>query len=179
MLCSSTNARRGGAVLVEAALVYPLFMLMTLGMMIGGMGVFRYAELAHVAREAARYASTHGAQYRSDTGQAVGNADDWAGDVYQNAILPNLMMLDRNYLNQAITWPEVINQQGTYETSSAPSSTADSASVYVTSTTYEPGKPDNWPGSKVTVTLTYQWFPGMFLVGPITLTSTSSMPMMN
>jgi hypothetical protein len=40
-------------------------------------------------------------------------------------------------------------------------------------------KPDNWPGSRVEVTVRYQWMPELLFVGPITLSSTSSMPITN
>ena len=33
--------------------------------------------------------------------------------------------------------------------------------------------------SKVTVTVSYQWFPEVFLVGPYNLSSTSTMPITN
>jgi hypothetical protein len=34
--------------------------------------------------------------------------------------------------------------------------------------------PDNSSGSTVTVTVSYQWFPEVFVAGPINLTSTSA-----
>ena len=51
---------------VEAALVFPLVFFLLLALVVGAMGVFRYQEVATLAREAARYASTHGRQYRQD-----------------------------------------------------------------------------------------------------------------
>ena len=51
-----------------------------------------------------------------------------------------------------VTWPDVINQ---------------------------PGKPDNWPGSKVEVTVRYRFMPEIIFVGPLYLTSKSSMPITN
>lgn len=41
---------------------------MLLGIIIGCLGVFRYQEMASLAREASRYASCHGAQWRKDAG---------------------------------------------------------------------------------------------------------------
>ena len=55
------------------------------------MGVFRYQEVATLAREGARYASTHGYQYRKDAGQAIGTASDWQDDIYTNGIKPRII----------------------------------------------------------------------------------------
>jgi Flp pilus assembly protein TadG len=148
----SQPRQRKGATVVECAIVYPVVFLLMLGLIIGGMGIFRYQETASISREAARYASTHGAHYRSDAGLPVGTSSDWTTDIYNNAISPNMVSLDPNYLTYSVSWPDIINL---------------------------PGKPDNWPGSSVTVTITYQWFPELYLVGPLNLTSTSSMPITN
>jgi Flp pilus assembly protein TadG len=175
MLWQRTQVRHG-ATIVECAIVYPITFLLLLAIVIGGMAVFRYQEVAALARSAARYASTHGAQYRRDAGwatgspgtsagsqggmhwysvnptQAEGTDTSWAGDIYDKGARPNLVALDPAKLSCKIGWPPVINQSD---------------------------KPDNWPGSKVTVTVTYQWMPELFLVGPINLTSTSTMAITN
>ena len=119
---------------------------------VGSTGVFRYQEVATVAREAARYASTHGYQYRKDAGQTMGTADDWRKDIYDKAVKPKLVGLDSTKVTVTVTWPDVINQTG---------------------------KPDNWPGSKVDVTVSYQWLQLILFAGPYTLESTSSMPITN
>jgi Flp pilus assembly protein TadG len=152
MYCPIRHHQRKGATVVECAIVYPVVFLLLLGLIIGAMGIFRYQETASLAREAARYASTHGANYRKDAGQPIGTSSDWTTDIYNNAISPNMVSLDPNCLTYSVSWPDIINL---------------------------PGKPDNWPGSSVTVTITYQWFPELFLVGPLNLTSTSSMPITN
>ena len=59
--------------------------------------------------------------------QLAAAAEDWRTDLYNNAILPRVVALDTSRLSYTVTWPEVVNQ---------------------------PGKPDNWPGSKVNVTVT-------------------------
>jgi hypothetical protein len=87
-----------------------------------------------------------------DSGLAIGTSSDWSLDIYTNGISPGMVALDSTQVTYSVAWPDVINQ---------------------------PGKPDNWPGSKVDVTVSYQWFPEMYLIGPITLTSTSSMPITN
>ena len=176
MLQRHVSQKRLGVTVVECAVVYPVTFLLLLGLVVGAMGIVRYQEVAAVARAAARYGSTHGAQFRKDTGMTVGTAGasnanvsngtywytvdptqaagsdtSWAGLIYDNGIRPNLVAVDPQYLQVQVGWPEVINQN----------------------------KPDNWPGSTVTVTVTYQWMPECFLFGPINLTSTSSMPITN
>jgi Flp pilus assembly protein TadG len=152
MHCSSRPYQRKGVTVVECAIVYPVVFLLLLGLIIGAMGIFRYQETASIAREAARYASTHGANYRKDAGLPTGTSSDWTTDIYNNAISPNMVSLDPNSLTYSVNWPDIVNL---------------------------PGKPDNWPGSSVTVTITYQWFPELYLIGPLNLTSTSSMPITN
>jgi hypothetical protein len=181
LLRHAERTPRSGVTLVECAIIYPFVFLIFLGLIIGGMGVFRYQEVASLARSAARYASTHGAQYRKDTGQEVGTAGTsirdqdevlwyqanpngsagsdttWPGDIYDNSVRPNLVAVNPGYLTCQVGWPKVKSPSGLVVQN----------------------KPDNWAGSNVTVTISYQWFPDLFLVGPITLTSTSTMKITN
>ena len=151
MRAAPSNLRPAATVL-ETAFVLPAAFLLVFSLCVGAMGIFRYQEVATLAREGARYASTHGYQHRKDAGLSTGTSTDWGTDIYNNGIAPYLVCLDGDRLTYQVNWPDVINQ---------------------------PGKPDNWPGSKVEVTITYKWFPELYLVGPITLTSTSSMPITN
>src|SRR5437764_13265984 len=64
------NLRRRGAVTVETAIVLPVLCLLVFGLIVGGMGVFRYQLVAFLSREAARYAAVRGADWQRDTGQA-------------------------------------------------------------------------------------------------------------
>jgi Flp pilus assembly protein TadG len=175
-LPSTPRGRRPAATTVECAVIYPLTFLLILGLVITAQGVARYQEVAALARDGARYASTHGAQYRKDTGegtgspgtysstggakfwysadptQASGSDTSWAGDIYDSAVRPKLVALDPTQLNFQVGYPSVINQ---------------------------PTKPDNWPGSQVSVTVKYNWLPQLYVVGPIQLSSTSSMAITN
>src|SRR5581483_6642594 len=174
MLVQRGARPRTGATIVESAIVYPVVFLLLLGLIVGGMGIFRYQEVSALARAGARYASTHGVNYRKDTGLGTGSAGtsagdsggmhwfqadptladasdtSWTQDTYDKGIRPNLVAMDPARLSVKVGWPPVINQ-------------AD--------------KPDNWPGSKVSVT--YSWLPEVLFVGPITLTSTSTMAITN
>lgn len=100
------QARRG-AHLVECAVVYPVVFTLLFGLLIGGLGVFRYQEVASLAREGARYASVHGDEYQSVTGYSAATGDD----VYTKAIKPKVVILDPNHLHYNVTWsPD--NKQG-------------------------------------------------------------------
>ena len=78
------NPPRRGVQAVEAAIVLPVVMMLTLGTCSTAMGVYYYQLVATLAREGARYASVHGTQYAADTG----NPPATAADIYNNAILP-------------------------------------------------------------------------------------------
>lgn len=146
-----TCFRRRAVTMVECALVYPATFLLVLGLVVGAAGIFRYQEMASLARRAARYASVHGGQYAKDTGNPAATP----ADVYNNVIAPNAAALDMSQLSYAVTW----------NTNNWP--------YHVTL-----GSNNNLivTGNTVTVTLTYQWIPEAFL-GGLTLTSTSVMPM--
>lgn len=144
--------KRSGTTVVECAFVLPAAFFLILMLAVGVSGVMRYQEVATLAREGARYASTHGYQFRKDTGMSTGSAEDWRKDIIDNGITPRIINLDAAKLTTTISWPDVVNQAG---------------------------KPDNWPGSRVDVTVSYQWLPSMFIVGPLTLRSSSSMPITN
>jgi Flp pilus assembly protein TadG len=49
--------------LIEAAIVYPTTLLLMIGTVVLGLGVYRYQQLMSLAREGARYASVHGPAY--------------------------------------------------------------------------------------------------------------------
>jgi Flp pilus assembly protein TadG len=59
------EARRGTSV-VEAAIVYPTTLLLMVGTLVMGIGVYRYQLLQSLAREGARYAAVHGPTYASE-----------------------------------------------------------------------------------------------------------------
>lgn len=148
----ATTRRRPAATTLEVAFVLPVTMFILTALVIGGMGVFRKHEVALLAREGARYASTHGNQYHRDAGLPTGTSSDWNQDIINNGIMPKRMVLNPAKMTVTTTWPPVVNQ---------------------------PDKPDNWPGSKVKVVVTYQWMPELYLVGPITLTSTAEATITN
>jgi Flp pilus assembly protein TadG len=132
--------------MVELAVVGSATLLILLGLLIGGLGIFRYQQVARLARDASRWASVHGTQYANDTKNPAATPTD----VYNQVIVPNATALDLTQLNYSVTW----------STSNSPyhTATVQGQQVKVANT--------------VTVTITYQWVPEAFL-GGITLTSTS------
>jgi Flp pilus assembly protein TadG len=132
---------------VEFAIVAPVTLLLIIGIIVAGLGIFRYQTVAMMAREASRYASVHGSDYAAQTGNAAATADS----VYTNAILPYATGLDTSKITYTVTW----------NTSNAPAraATVNGQSVRVANT--------------VTVTVNYNWIPEAYLNG-ITLSSSST-----
>jgi Flp pilus assembly protein TadG len=130
-----THALRRGATAVEAAVVLPVLFTFMFGLIVGGLGVFRYQEVAMLAREGSRWACVHGTNYQSDAGKssAITNTD------VMNATKSLAVALDSTKLTYTLT-----------------------------------PNPDLNPGSNATVTVTYKWYPEVYLVGPITLSCSST-----
>jgi Flp pilus assembly protein TadG len=107
MLQRAPNHRRRGAIILESAIIYPVTFMLILGLVIGAMGVFRYQEVASLAREATRYAAVHGAMYQQVTGKPAATA----ADIYNNVIIPRAVALDPSQLTYSVKWsPD--NKQG-------------------------------------------------------------------
>jgi Flp pilus assembly protein TadG len=137
---------RAAATIVEFALVASVTFLLLLGLLIGGLGVFRYQQVAHLARDGSRWASVHGTDYAADTKNPAATASD----VYNQVIAPSAAGLDPARLTYSVAW----------NSSNSPNhvGTVNGQSQNVANT--------------VTVTVTYQWVPEAYL-GGITLSSTS------
>ncbi|MBA2631786.1 MAG: pilus assembly protein [Chloroflexi bacterium] len=61
------SSGRSGQTLVETALVLPLFLMVVMGIIVLGIGVFYQQQLSNTAREAARYAAIHSATAQCPT----------------------------------------------------------------------------------------------------------------
>ncbi len=57
-----SSARQRGAAIAEFGLVFPIFLLMVVGTIEVGRGIWTYNTLAHAARQGARFAMIHGSQ---------------------------------------------------------------------------------------------------------------------
>jgi hypothetical protein len=149
-----TRQPRRGANTVECAIVFPVTFLLLLGLIIGGMGVFRYQETASLAREGARWAAVHGGQCVREANPGTASPPLTTDqDVYQNAIQPRAVSLDPSRLSYAVSWDDAGEMPSYLDYSQSP---------------------PVWRTNHVTVTVTYQWVPEAYL-GGITLTSTSVM----
>jgi Flp pilus assembly protein TadG len=143
---------RRAAALVEFAVVGSVACLLLFGLLVGGLGIFRYLQVASLARESSRWACVRGTQYQADTGNAAATATD----VYNNVIKPEAVALDLSKLTYSVTW----------NTNNSPYHTTivNNQLVGVSNT--------------VTVTINYQWVPELFF-GGVTVKSTSVSVMAN
>jgi Flp pilus assembly protein TadG len=155
---------RRGATLVEAAVVFPVAILMTLGMVIVGLGVARYQQVARLARQGARYAAVHGSNFQTElnpNGQA--GLPFKATEADLRAYIVGLSAgLDTS---ATVLTVEVTTRQGAgwvaWNTNSA--------------STYTNGSGQTRKNT-VRVKVTYQWSPEAYW-GSVTLTSTAEVPM--
>ena len=141
----STHQRRRGATTVEFAICCPIAFFLIFATIVGGLGVYRYQQVAALAREGARYASVHGGLYATETGNPAATPQD----IYDEAIAPLAVALDPDRLTYTVTWDK------------------NNFPLWVDENVETP------KGNTVTVTVNYDWIPEMYLVGPFTLTSTS------
>jgi Flp pilus assembly protein TadG len=171
MLLSSRPRRRGVHAL-ECVLVFSLLTLLVVGLVVLSMGVFRYQEVAYLAREAARYAAVHGGRYQQENATAINNGTlPNVNDSYltNNIVKAKAVALDTSQLTVGINFNM---SSGSYDWDD----TADNAQRWPSSQKTINGQNYNETNT-VSVTVSYQWVPEWFLSGPITLTSTSVMPM--
>jgi Flp pilus assembly protein TadG len=143
----NTTSRRRGATVVEFAAVAPVLVLIVFGLVVGGLGIFRYHQVASLSREAARYASVRGMDYSRETGNPAATQSS----IHQNIVLAYAAGLDKTKLSSTVTW----------NSSNAPKNVTQTMVVTT---------------NIVTVKVSYTWVPEA-IFGGITLTSTSKMPM--
>ena len=141
---------RRGATIVEMAFIAPVTFFLLVGIVVGGIGIFRYQEVSSLARQSARYASVHGTQYAADTGNAAATPTD----IYNNVIAAENVSLDPSAVTYSVTWN---SNNAPYHTT-----IVNGSLTPVTNT--------------VTVTITYQWIPEA-LFGGVTMSSTAVTPM--
>jgi hypothetical protein len=170
---------------VQAAVVLPIAFAILISLIIGGMMVFKYQEVAHIARETARFAAVHGSQYASDNAAAI-----------KAGTLPSV---DKAYLTsyaqgKAITITPNQIQVSVQMLVVTPGSTKASNTETVdwdnTPQDYNRSPYSSWTDNSTTpattqkvcnfviVQVTYTWNAGVYVLGQsVTLTSTSKIPM--
>jgi hypothetical protein len=178
------HTQRRAATAVEAAIVLPITFFLVLGILIGGMGVFTYQEMAHLARETARFASVHGGQYAKQNAAAIS-----AGTLpsVDKAYLINFAKgkaagLDPSQLQITVTITTLApgaESASSTETVDWDNTTENqNRSPYSAWTNSNTTPPSNVQlENVVTVQITYPWSPGLLGIGTINLTSKSVMPM--
>jgi hypothetical protein len=182
MFPKAKRPKRCAAATVETAIVLPIAFFLVAAIAIGGMLVFKAQEIGHIARETARYASVHGNVCYMATGTATTES---ALITYAQG---KALTIPSNQLTSSqVTVNMLVIKPGTAAASTQPAaSTVDwddttnnqHRSPYSTWT-------NNSSGSNVTttvcnmviVTVTYTWDPNIYFLGPIKLSSTSTMPM--
>jgi Flp pilus assembly protein TadG len=140
------HRRRQAAVTLEFAIVYPVLFLLLLFLVVGGIGVFQYQQVASLTSAAVRWASTHGGQYAQDQGVSVTTPED----VYQ-AIAPMATGFGPKDLKLSVSWDDA---------GEMPSYYAANGQIMT---------------NRVHVTLTYRWKAEGFISG-CTMTCTSEAP---
>lgn len=198
---------RNGTHVVECALVYPFIFFLILSIIVGGLGVYRYQQMAFLSREASRFLATHGANYckenqnSSQPSSPTGGTLSIAGGTLPGSKINGTYTVDSNYVINNVIIPQAtsllnttnINNGGPMTVTinfNSPNNTSWPTS-WDTAATSSPAA--NVPNQQstvnntsamvtntVSVTISYQWTPELViwnLAGPINLTSTSVMPM--
>lgn len=103
--------KRRGIAAVESAIVLPILLTVLLGLVVGAFTVFIYQQTAALAREGARYAAVHGANYAASVSQPP--TPD--AEIYNNAISNHMVAMDPTNLTYSVTWVPS-RQRGSYVT---------------------------------------------------------------
>jgi Flp pilus assembly protein TadG len=148
------HRNRISAAAVEAAFVIPVFVLLLLGIIFGGIGIFRYQQTSCLAREAARWTSVRGADYQRDTDLPLPTTND----IWAQAVLPLAVDMDPSQLTMKVEWIDKASNQ-VFDWNAAPKDVWSLTPLgeYVTNT--------------VRVTISYQWTTSLF--GNLILSSVS------
>src|SRR5262245_17814420 len=153
MYMQRKQANRTGAMTLEAGIVLPVMVFLQLMLVVGGMGVFRYQQVACLAREAARYTSVRGSQYNQTTDQASPTQNE----ILQNAVTPLAVGMETTKISIQIEWINgVTGDVVAWDTSKKTPRTLTNTSVAFT--------------NSVRVRVSYDWTPGILLPGSLTLT---------
>jgi hypothetical protein len=130
------------------------------GVLIGGILIFNYQEVAWLSREASRYASVHGSGYAQQTG----NPSPTKANILSKVVLPVAATLDPNQLTVQIYLVDGVTGVATDWDSSnkAPYTTATGGGNVA---------------NRVRVQVSYQFASPIFFTAPIPMQSISEVPM--
>ncbi len=152
------RGRKASATL-EFAVVFPVLLFLLLALIVGGMGVFHYQQVAALAQEACRYSCVRGAEFQKDSNQPSPTQEQ----VLQQSISPLAVGMDSSGLLLHLQWiDQGLNAVQDWDGAPKTVKSLNKQGEYVTNT--------------VRATVTYTWSPGI-LIGSLTLTSTYEIPM--
>jgi Flp pilus assembly protein TadG len=148
------------AVTVEAAIVLPVLFVILMGILVGGMGVFRYQQVASLAREASRHVAVKGTDWQRESKQNSPTQEQVLKDIVQARAIG----MDVSKLSLTIQWVD----GATGDVVDWDRSTKEPVSMTSTGEAV---------ANRVRVTVRYQWMPEVLLVGPYVMQSVSESPM--
>jgi len=184
LLHSRKVLRRRATTTLEAAVIVPVMFLLLLAIMVGAMGVFKYHAVNHAARETARFAAVHAAQYAKKNAAAIAagtlptvdanylvnyaKSQGFTLDPDKMDVKVQMMVVSPGATSPdtviTVDWDDIANNQN-----------RSPYSVWTNNATVPPSnvQVDN----VVIVQITYRFSPGLFFTGSYNLTSTAVMPM--
>jgi Flp pilus assembly protein TadG len=114
---------RRGAAMVEAAIILPVFLVLTLGMIDLGIAVFQNNAICEASRQGARIASVHGAFAADDGSGAIWGPAAYTGAGNSTAAIPTAMRtagalagLNTANVTISVSWPTGTNSVLTNDT---------------------------------------------------------------
>lgn len=140
---TTRRTARRGATAVESAVVLSVVFLLAIGLTVGGIGVFRYIQVAGLAREGARWTSVRGGGYQRDTNLPSPTAQQIA----EQGIYPYGAGIDPAALVVRVEWVDRASNTAT-DWDAAPKDVRSITPAGETVT------------NAVRVTVTCQWLPG-------------------
>ncbi len=158
------HGRRGrrGATTVEAAVAFVVLFAFLFGLVIGGLGVFRYFQVDCLARESARWLSVRGKNFATDTGYPSPTEQQTINQVVlplAAGMNPKQLVVQADWIdrrtNTAVDWDTSTKSVIGYTSTGAP----------VT--------------NHVRVTVSYRWFPEAYFGGPYWIRAVTEVPMSN
>jgi Flp pilus assembly protein TadG len=172
MLRRTIPRRRRGAVLVEAAFAYPVLLFFVCAVVVIGLGIYRFQQVASLARVGSRYACVHGSNYNTQT---PGNPAAATDTTITNYIKARAVGLDPRKLTVNVYLEDATGTDADWDSSTK-------------LPTYTDGS-GNTKKYTVKVVVSYTWIPelvpspraeyrqGPVPFGTLTFTSTSKVPM--
>jgi hypothetical protein len=131
-----------------------------MGIIVGGMGVFRYQQVASLAREASRHAAVKGTDWQRESKQNSPTQEQ----ILTEIVRARAVGMDASKLALTVQWID----GATGDVVDWDRSTKDPVSMTAAGELI---------ANRVRVTVSYEWVPECILAGPIVMQSVSETPM--